>query len=54
LETLSAEASSGTQYQWEIGERRGERQPLPITYLFGYPTAAAQFNGREGETAALL
>ena len=54
LETLSAEALSGTQYQWEIGEQRGERQPLPVTYLLGYPTAAEQFNGREGETATLL
>lgn len=39
LETLAAEASSGMQYQWEIGEQRG-RQPLPVTYLLGYPTAA--------------
>ena len=54
LETLSAEASFGTQYQWEIGERGGERQPLPTTYLFGYPTTAEQFDGREGETATLL
>jgi hypothetical protein len=52
LETLSAEASSGTQYQWEIGEQRGERQPLPVTYLLGYPTAAEQVIKREGETAA--
>lgn len=40
LKILSAEASSGTQYQWEIGEQRGEGQPLPVTYLLGYPTAA--------------
>ncbi len=49
LETLSAEASLGTQYQWEIGEQRGEWQPLPVTYLLGYPTAAEQFNGREAK-----
>ena len=40
LQTLTAEISSETQYQWEIGEQRMERQPLPITYLLGYPTAA--------------
>ncbi len=49
LETLSAEASLGTQYKWEIGEQRGERQPLPVTYLLGYPTAAEQFNEREAK-----
>lgn len=54
LETLSVEASSGMQYKWEIGEQRGERQPLPVTYLLGYPTAAEQINGHEGETATLI
>ena len=49
LETLSAEASLGTQYKWEIGEQRGKRQPLPVTYLLGYPTAAEQFNEREAK-----
>ena len=47
LKALTAELS-GTQYQWEIGEHRIKRQPLPITYLLGYPTAAGQLNGREG------
>ncbi len=39
LKALTAEFS-GTQYQWEIGEQRMKRQPLPVTYLLGYPTAA--------------
>lgn len=37
LKTLAAEAAAGAQYRWEIGEQRAERQPLPVTYLLGYP-----------------
>ena len=40
LQTLTAEVSSETPYQWEIGEQRAEGKPLPVTYLLGYPTAA--------------
>jgi len=53
LQALTAELSSGTQYRWEIGEQRAKRAPLPVTYLLGYPNAAEQIIGREGETASL-
>jgi hypothetical protein len=29
----------GTGYTWEVGEARGKRSRLPITYLLGYPTS---------------
>lgn len=39
LRKLTAEISSETQYQWEIGEQRVKGKPLPVTYLLGYPIA---------------
>jgi hypothetical protein len=42
LEKLTAEISSERQYRWEIGEQRVKGKPLPVTYLIGYPTAAAE------------
>ncbi len=45
LQMLTAELSSETLYQWEIGEQQAERAPLPITYLLGYPSAAEQVAG---------
>ena len=32
------EPLQGNGYTWEVGEARGERSRLPITYLLGYPT----------------
>jgi hypothetical protein len=33
------EPLQGNGYMWEVGEARGERSRLPITYLLGYPTS---------------
>ena len=54
LQVLTAELSSGTQYQWEIGEQRAERAPLPVTYLLGYPTAAEQISYERSSQAQSL
>lgn len=36
LKELTAEISKD-KYVWEIGEERGEKSPIPIIYLIGYP-----------------
>lgn len=45
LQVLTADLSPETQYQWEIGEQRTGRAPLPITYLIGYPIKAGDAEG---------
>ncbi len=38
-------------YTWEVGEARGERSRLPITYLLGYPTSEPDDPARGTRTA---
>jgi hypothetical protein len=37
LRALVADAPGSEAYVWEIGEERGTRGTLPVTYLVGYP-----------------
>lgn len=39
LRALTAGLPAAGAYCWEVGERRADRAPLPVTYLLGYPCA---------------